>query len=87
MAVVAKGLPCCFAKASIVVCIKADLGSLCHHAANGLFYETKACVQAPIAVYASGKGSSGAGLTASALKDKSGQFFLEVKPCSFAMEL
>lgn len=47
----------------------------------------KACVQAPIAVYTSGKGSSGAGLTASALKDKSGQFFLEVKPCSFAMEL
>lgn len=38
-----------------------------------------ACGQAPVAVYTSGKGSSGTGLTASALKDKSGQFFLEVR--------
>ena len=37
-------------------------------------------LQAPIAVYTSGKGSSAAGLTASVIKDASGEFFLEVLP-------
>ena len=37
------------------------------------------CVQAPIAVYTSGKGSSAAGLTASVIRDpQSGEFYLEV---------
>ena len=34
--------------------------------------------QAPISVYTSGKGSSAAGLTATVIKDNSGEFFLEV---------
>lgn len=38
-------------------------------------------MQAPIAVYTSGKGSSAAGLTASVIKDSNGEFFLEVSPC------
>ena len=38
-------------------------------------------VQAPISVYTSGKGSSAAGLTATVVKDNSGEFFLEVQPC------
>ena len=35
-------------------------------------------LQAPISVYTSGKGSSAAGLTATVVKDNSGEFFLEV---------
>ena len=44
-------------------------------------------MQAPIAVYTSGKGSSAAGLTASVIRDpQSGEFYLEVtaqgpQPC------
>ena len=34
---------------------------------------------APIGVYTSGKGSSAAGLTASVVKDASGEFYLEVR--------
>ena len=37
-------------------------------------------VQAPIAVYTSGKGSSAAGLTASVIRDANGEFYLEVRP-------
>ena len=37
-------------------------------------------VQAPIAVYTSGKGSSAAGLTASVIRDAAGEFYLEVPP-------
>jgi DNA replication licensing factor MCM5 len=32
---------------------------------------------APVGVYTSGKGSSAAGLTASVIKDRKGEFFLE----------
>lgn len=35
-------------------------------------------LQAPIAVYTSGKGSSAAGLTATVIKDAGGEFYLEV---------
>ena len=35
-------------------------------------------MQAPISVYTSGKGSSAAGLTATVVRDNSGEFFLEV---------
>ncbi len=35
-------------------------------------------LQAPIAVYTSGKGSSAAGLTATVIKDSAGEFYLEV---------
>ena len=37
-----------------------------------------AVLQAPIAVYTSGKGSSAAGLTATVIKDSAGEFYLEV---------
>ena len=37
-------------------------------------------MQAPIAVYTSGKGSSAAGLTATVIKDANGEFYLEVLP-------
>ena len=37
-----------------------------------------AMLQAPIAVYTSGKGSSAAGLTATVIKDSAGEFYLEV---------
>jgi hypothetical protein len=37
-------------------------------------------VQAPIAVYTSGKGSSAAGLTATVVKSAAGEFYLEVSP-------
>ncbi len=47
-----------------------------HIVANSLGH-----VQAPISVYTSGKGSSAAGLTATVVKDNSGEFFLEVQPC------
>lgn len=39
-------------------------------------------VQAPIAVYTSGKGSSAAGLTATVVKSPGGEFRLEVGVCS-----
>ena len=42
-------------------------------------------MQAPISVYTSGKGSSAAGLTATVVRDNSGEFFLEV--CSSVMQI
>ena len=42
-------------------------------------------LQAPISVYTSGKGSSAAGLTATVVKDNSGEFFLEVPPITHSL--
>ena len=42
------------------------------------FNSCHAMLQAPIAVYTSGKGSSAAGLTATVIKDSAGEFYLEV---------
>ena len=51
-------------------------------AKHGKSASVDASLQAPIAVYTSGKGSSAAGLTATVIKSGGGEFYLEVIFCN-----
>lgn len=53
------------------VCVCGEIATMTHRP-----------LQAPIAIYTSGKGSSAAGLTATVVRSSSGEFYLEVSATS-----